>query len=198
MLIVDISQRPVIRERTSRSASRSDSELKRVARSSLRPIVLPSSIPDTDSDSLTSDEMSARLPCRRPVTDAALAADAARQPDEERHQRERDQREPPVQQRHRDGRGDDRRRVLGDRRRGARRDVVDAADVVGDARLHLARARAREEGEREPLEVAVDVDPQVVHHALADVRRDVGLHHAQRRGHDRHRRSSRARARSAA
>ena len=62
MLIVDMSHRPVIRERTSRSARRSDSELKRDARSSLRPIVLPSSIPDTDSDSLTSEEMSARLP----------------------------------------------------------------------------------------------------------------------------------------
>ena len=32
-----------------------------------RPIVLPSIIPETDSDSATSDEMSARRPCRREV-----------------------------------------------------------------------------------------------------------------------------------
>ena len=43
-----------------------------------------------------------------------------------------------------------------------------AADVVGDARLDLAGARAREEREREPLQVPVDLRAQVVHHALAD------------------------------
>jgi hypothetical protein len=52
-----IIQRPVIRERTSRSASRSDSLSKRSASSPERPIVLPSRIPETDSDSCTSDEM---------------------------------------------------------------------------------------------------------------------------------------------
>ena len=41
---------------------------------------------------------------------------------------------------------------------------LDAADVVRDPRLHLARAGAREEGEREPLEVPVDGRAQVVHH----------------------------------
>ncbi len=59
-----IRQRPAIRERTSRSARRSDSSVKRWASSCPRPIVLPSRIPDTDSDSSTSDEMSARLPWR--------------------------------------------------------------------------------------------------------------------------------------
>ena len=34
--------------------------------------------------------------------------------------------------------------------------LCDAADVVGDARLHLAGARPGEEGERHPLQVAVD------------------------------------------
>ena len=54
-----IIQRPVIRLRTSRSARRRDSPSKRSARSSVRPIVLPSRIPETDSDSWTIDETSA-------------------------------------------------------------------------------------------------------------------------------------------
>ena len=59
-----ITQRPAIRERTSRSASREDSRSNRSASSSLRPIVLPSRIPLTESDSCTSDEMSAIAPWR--------------------------------------------------------------------------------------------------------------------------------------
>ena len=61
--IVDITQRPAIRERTSRSAMSSDSPVKRSARSWPRPIVLPSMIPDTDSDSATSADMSASRRC---------------------------------------------------------------------------------------------------------------------------------------
>ena len=58
-----IIQRPAIRERTSRSASRADSPSKRSASSAPRPIVLPSRIPETLSDSCTSEEMSAIAPC---------------------------------------------------------------------------------------------------------------------------------------
>ena len=61
--IVDITQRPAIRDRTSRSAMSLDSPVNRSARSSLRPIVLPSMIPDTDSDSPTSAERSASRRC---------------------------------------------------------------------------------------------------------------------------------------
>ena len=57
-----ITQRPAIRERTSRSASRPLSRSKRSASSSPRPIVLPSRIPETDSDSCTREEMSAIAP----------------------------------------------------------------------------------------------------------------------------------------
>ena len=49
--------------------------------------------------------------------------------------------------------------------------VLHAADVVGDPRLDLAGARAGEERQREPLQVAVDRRAKVVHDALAD---DVG------------------------
>ena len=61
--IVAIIHRPAIRERTSRSAMSLDSPVKRWARSSPRPIVLPSMIPETDSDSATSALMSARRRC---------------------------------------------------------------------------------------------------------------------------------------
>ena len=61
--IAAIIQRPAIRERTSRSARFSDSRSKREASSGERPIVLPSRIPLTDSDSCTSEEMSAIAPC---------------------------------------------------------------------------------------------------------------------------------------
>ena len=55
-----IRQRPAMRARTSRSASSPDSSLKRLTSSGERPIVLPSRMPDTDSDSSTSVDMSAR------------------------------------------------------------------------------------------------------------------------------------------
>src|SRR5579859_3441943 len=57
--IVDITHRPAMRERTSMSAIWRDSSVNRVARSRPRPIVLPSMIPDTDSDSDTRAERSA-------------------------------------------------------------------------------------------------------------------------------------------
>ena len=58
-----ITQRPAIRCFTSRSASRNESASKRSASSSVRPIVLPSRIPETDSDSCTALEMSASVSC---------------------------------------------------------------------------------------------------------------------------------------
>ncbi len=58
-----IIQRPVMRLRTSSPASRSDSDPKRCASSSVRPSVLPSRMPETESDSCTSEEMSASDCC---------------------------------------------------------------------------------------------------------------------------------------
>ena len=61
--IVAIIQRPAMRERTSRSARLCDSRSKRSASSAPRPIDLPSRMPETLSDSCTSEEMSAITPC---------------------------------------------------------------------------------------------------------------------------------------
>ena len=120
------------------------------------------------------------LPRRR--DQPARLADLARDPHEHRQQPERQQRQLPVEQEHRDHGRRDRR----DRRhhgcRGRREDVVDAADVVRDPALHLAGAGLREEREREPLQVAVDGRAHVVHHALADLRREVRLDDAERPG----------------
>ncbi len=66
--IAAIIQRPVIRLRTSRSASRRDSSEKRFARSPDRPMVLPRRIPETESDSCTIEETSASDACRSAVT----------------------------------------------------------------------------------------------------------------------------------
>ena len=57
-------QRPAMRVRTSSSASSRDSPPKRRTSSGARPIVLPSRMPDTDSDSSTSVDMSASRPWR--------------------------------------------------------------------------------------------------------------------------------------
>ena len=93
--------------------------------------------------------------------------------------------EPPVEQEHRDDGRDHRRHVRQHRGRGRGDDVVDAADVVRDPALHLAGARAGEEREREPLQVAVDRRAQVVHHGLADLVREQRLEDADRAGDDR-------------
>ena len=128
--------------------------------------------------------MSAIAPWRVLAILPPLVADAAREQHEERGEREREQRQPPVQQHHRDDRRQHGRHVRDDRGRGARDDVLHAADVVGDPRLDLARAGAREEGEREPLEVAVDLRAQVVHDLLADHVGEPGLADAEHAGGD--------------
>ena len=116
---------------------------------------------------------------------APLPADAPGQEDEERQQPEGEDREAPVEQEHGDDGRDHRRQVRDDRGGGRRDHGLDAADVVRDPRLDLAGARPREEGERQPLQVAVDRRAQVVHHLLADEVRHVRLHDAERAGRDR-------------
>ena len=56
--MLPMTQRPAMRERTSRSARLEDSPRKRSARSGARPMVLPSRMPETDSDSWTRLEIS--------------------------------------------------------------------------------------------------------------------------------------------
>ena len=132
---------------------RSDSAVKRSARSAPRPIVLPSMIPETDSDSSTSADMSARRRCcsvvirRRSCRRGGSARRrAARTPARSRPGASRAGTSPRSS-----------------RSPWSRSEAIDvavvvttlsqAADVVGDPRLHLAGARAREERQRHPLQV---------------------------------------------
>ena len=73
-----IRQRPAMRARTSRSASSLDSERKRSTSSGARPIVLPSRMPDTESDSSTSVRHVGQASLAHRLDAAALAADALR------------------------------------------------------------------------------------------------------------------------
>jgi hypothetical protein len=73
-----------------------------------------------------------------------------------------------------------------ERGRGGRDGGLHAADVVGDARLHLAGAGLGEEGQRHALQVRVDGGTQVVHDPLPHLGRHVGLRHAEGAVGDRH------------
>ena len=64
MPMLDWRQRPVIADRTSRSARSAEESEKRWESSLLRPMVLVSRMPETDSDSATMEDMSAIRSCR--------------------------------------------------------------------------------------------------------------------------------------
>ena len=150
-------------------------------------MVLPSRIPDTDSDSSTSVDMSARRPC---VTDwmRRRSLPTRRVSHTKNGSRISENRVScQLSSEHRDDRGGHGGDRGNGRGRGAGDDVVDAADVVGDARLHLARARAREERQRHALQVCEHRRAQVVHHALADLIGDPRLRHADHAVDDRQR-----------
>ena len=65
--------------------------------------------------------------------------------------------------------------VRDDARDRARDDRLDAAYVIREPRLDLARARGREEAERHALEVRVELVSEVLHDPLADHGGQVGL-----------------------
>ena len=51
--------------------------------------------------------------------------------------------------------------------------------------MHLPRARAREEGERQALQMPENGGAQIVHHTLTDLIREQRLDHPEDAGHDR-------------
>ena len=180
-----MTQRPAMRCRSSSSASRADSPRKRSVSTSLWPIVFPSITPETESDSSTSVEMSASEPCFTRVisrrcaptrrvsrTNTGSRAKATSESFQSRNSIANAVAMTVVT-------------VRDDGRRRRRDDALHAADVVRDARLHLARARAREEGEREALQVRVHGRAQVVHDVLADAVGEPGLADADDAGQDR-------------
>jgi len=91
--------------------------------------------------------------------------------DDDRERRIGDEREAPVEeeQHHRDA--DEHQEVAEDRDDALRDHVRERVDVVRDPGHEPADRVAVEERERERLQVPEQLDPQVVHRALADVRR---------------------------
>ena len=74
--------------------------------------------------------------------------------------------------------------VAEDRAGGVGDDALDAADVVRQAALDLARAGLGEEAQGHLLEMRVERVAQVLHHALADDVVDVRLADADEAAHD--------------
>ena len=142
-------------------------------------------MPLTESDSWTMLEMSASDSCVVFAIRLPLVPDPASQHREDRDQREREERELPAQEEHGDHRRDDCRHARRDAGGGVGDDVLHAADVVVDSRLHLAGARPGEEREGESLQVAEDLGAQVVHDPLPDLVGEERLNHAEDSGDDR-------------
>ena len=92
---------------------------------------------------------------------------------QERRDADGDQREVPVEPEHEPQHADDRHQVDEDAERGRRREALHRRDVVGDRREQRAGLRAVVEGEREPVQMLVDADAQVVRDVLADALRVV-------------------------
>ena len=88
-------------------------------------------------------------------------------PEADRHQRQRDQRQPPVEPHHHHEAAGQEQHVAdpGQRRFGG--DTLNLADVAVDARDDVAEPRARIEPRRQPLQVLVERQP----HVEQDVRR---------------------------
>ena len=149
---------------------------------SARPMVRPSRMPLTDSDSVTVAAMAAICFWRWVVIFLRSRPTRRLIQTNTRQQEQRDDGEPPVQGEHRDDGGDDAGEVGDQGGRGGGDGGLHAADVVGDAGLDLAGAGAGEEGERHALQLGVDGGAQVVHDALADGGGDQGLQHAEDAG----------------
>ena len=105
----------------------------------------------------------------------------------EPHQREDDERrerEPPVEEEEDDHGPDEDERVLDEARDAVGDELVERLDVVRDPADDRARAVALVVAERQPLEVAEELDPQVGERAFADPAREVGLRAREHEGGD--------------
>ena len=118
---------------------------------------------------------------------ATSAPDLHGEPQEQRHQRQRQEGELHRQDQHRDQRADDRDHV-GEHVRGRVGDhVLDTAHVVGQPRLDLAGARRGEEPQGHELQVGVQGVAEILHHTQAHQVGHVRLADADDAGDDRHR-----------
>ena len=94
--------------------------------------------------------------------------DAAGRHDEQRQHDQRQQRQPPLEPQHRDQRGDQHDHVAHDAAERARHRRLGADHVAVEAARDRARRRAREERQRQPLDLGEQRPAQVGDQSLAD------------------------------
>ena len=87
-----------------------------------------------------------------------------------RRDRQRDEREAPVQVQHHPDDPDQRQDVGHDAEERRGDEVLDAFDVVGDAADEIAGSLLVVLGQRQAMDVVIQRPPQVVHHPLPDGR----------------------------
>ena len=87
--------------------------------------------------------------------------------------RERDEREAPVEVEHHAEHAEERKAVDEYAEEGRGDEVLHGVNVARHAHYQVARLLLCEEREREPLYVVVEREPEVVHDALADARRQI-------------------------
>ncbi len=96
-------------------------------------------------------------------------------PEEDRGDRERNQRESPVDPQHDADHADQRQDIDEDAEKGGVDEVLNRTDVIDHPRDEVAAVRLAVIGERQPLNVVVQREPQIVRHPLADVGGEVLL-----------------------
>ena len=111
----------------------------------------------------------------RPEGLAHDPAEVRGQPDDHRERQERHEREPPVEDEHGGRDPDDHEDVAEYRDDPAAHHLGERVDIVRDPRHEPPDRIPVEEGERQELQVAEQLEAQVVHRALADHRRDEAL-----------------------
>jgi hypothetical protein len=105
-------------------------------------------------------------------------------PDDERHGGECEEREPRIDDDHRDRGEDDRQRRLRDDHEPVAEEEAHGLQVDGRARHELAGLLTVEEAELEPEQVVVDLVAQVVLDAERDLSRDEAPHDRQAEAHE--------------
>ena len=114
-----------------------------------------------------------------------LRAEPRQRPDAEWHQRHADERQPGVEPEHGCEAASEEQDVAGPREERFSGDALDLADIVVDAREHVAERRPRVEPRRQPLQMAVERQPHVEEHGGRDSRVPQARHRSQREARDR-------------
>ena len=139
------------------------------------PLLLAEGLDDPDArEAVLQPGVDVAQPVAHTAVDGADAGvEAAQGHGEDGHRQQHGQRQSPVQQEEDDGRAEQPQEVHGRQGRAMGHEVLQGVDVVGHAGHQFAGGGALEEGEGQPLQVAVEAHPQVEDEALAQRVADV-------------------------